>query len=190
LARREQILGHATRLIGKRGLTVLTVESLARSCGVSKALIYVHFATPTEILAGVLRREFESLRAAGLDEVLAAGDCEEAAVAAAAIYARHVSKHGAVLHALLSDPLFVRHMSPAERRLRDGAVRKLVRRLHREMGFSIKHAGFVVALLAAIPERAGLMAYEGALDLAAAEALCAELVRASLSALADELNAG
>lgn len=186
LARREQILGHATRLIGKRGLTVLSVESLARTCGVSKALIYVHFATQTEILSGVLRREFESLRAAGLDEALRADTCEGALATAAAIYARHVSKSGAVLHALLSDPSFAQHMTPPERAMRDRVVRSLARRLRRELGFSTRQAVLAIALLVAIPEHAGRMAYEGQLDLPTAVALCENTVLASLRALARE----
>lgn len=185
--RRAQILTNATRIIGKHGLTVLSVEEVARSCGVSKALIYVHFATQSDILCGVLHREYERLSAAGLDEALRLNRAEDALVTCGGIYMRRISKHGTVLHALLSDPLFVQQMAPRDRTSRDRVVRTLARKLHRELKFSIEQAVLVIVLLAAIPERAGRLVFEGQIDVALANELCADLIRSSLRALVAEL---
>jgi AcrR family transcriptional regulator len=56
-ARREQILDVASRLIQRGGLNAVTMERVAEHAGVSKRILYRHFANADELLVELLRRE-------------------------------------------------------------------------------------------------------------------------------------
>lgn len=65
-ARREQILDAATALILDQGMSHCTLEEVAVRGGVSKALIYKHFANREDLLKALLAREYDILRGRGL----------------------------------------------------------------------------------------------------------------------------
>jgi AcrR family transcriptional regulator len=54
--RREEILAAATAVFAKHGFHQTAIEEVARAAGVSKALIYEHFASKTELQETVLRQ--------------------------------------------------------------------------------------------------------------------------------------
>lgn len=54
--RREEILVAATEVFGRHGFHQTAIEEVARAAGVSKALIYEHFASKTELQETVLRQ--------------------------------------------------------------------------------------------------------------------------------------
>lgn len=54
--RREEILAAATDIFGRHGFHQTAIEEVARAAGVSKALIYEHFASKTELQETVLRQ--------------------------------------------------------------------------------------------------------------------------------------
>ncbi len=61
--RREQLLAAAADLVGKRGWSALGIVPLAAAAGVSRQLVYEHFADTSDLLASVMRYLFESARA-------------------------------------------------------------------------------------------------------------------------------
>jgi AcrR family transcriptional regulator len=60
--RREQLLDSVARQILAEGLDAVTMDSAAVAAGVSKALVYRHFADRDDLLVAVLSREIERLR--------------------------------------------------------------------------------------------------------------------------------
>lgn len=62
--RREQLLAAAADLVGKRGWSALGIVPLAAAAGVSRQLVYEHFADTSDLLASMLRYLFEGARAA------------------------------------------------------------------------------------------------------------------------------
>jgi AcrR family transcriptional regulator len=62
--RRDQIIQAAAHAFLQRGFTATTVDEIAESAGVTKVLIYRHFATKREIYLAVLGRAWDRLSAA------------------------------------------------------------------------------------------------------------------------------
>ena len=62
-ARRDQIIQAAAHAFLNRGFTGTTVDEIAESAGVTKVLIYRHFATKREIYLAVLGRAWDRLSA-------------------------------------------------------------------------------------------------------------------------------
>lgn len=56
-ARREQLLDTAAELLEGDGFAALTVEAIAKQAGVTRAVIYQHFADLTALLGALLDRE-------------------------------------------------------------------------------------------------------------------------------------
>jgi len=56
-ARREQILDIAARLIQRGGLNAVTMERVTEHIGVSKRILYRHFANADDVLVALFRRE-------------------------------------------------------------------------------------------------------------------------------------
>jgi AcrR family transcriptional regulator len=186
--RREQILAVATEILGTVGLANISMEGLARECGVSKALIYVHFPAISAVLDGVAQREFEALDANGLGAALMFAKTDLAATRSAHAYFQHVSLRGSVLHMLLINPSVSSQFSSTTRAMRDGLLRRVAGRIRDGMGLCAHDAVAAAVLLTSIPERAGRMVAEGEIDMKTGAQLCALLTTTTLQALASTLN--
>jgi len=57
VARREQLLDVAARLVGERGFHGLSIEAVAGGAGVTRATVYLHFKDLHELLEAVIDRE-------------------------------------------------------------------------------------------------------------------------------------
>lgn len=53
---RARLIDAATRLLGKGGIDAVTIDALTRTAGVSRATLYRHFGTGTELLAAAFER--------------------------------------------------------------------------------------------------------------------------------------
>ncbi len=62
--RYEQLLTAAADLVGQRGWAALGMMPLAEAAGVSRQLVYEHFADTSDLLIAVTRHLFEAARAA------------------------------------------------------------------------------------------------------------------------------
>jgi AcrR family transcriptional regulator len=78
--RREQLLAAAEELVGKRGWGALGIVPLATAAGVSRQLVYEHFADTTDLLASVMRHLFERARSATAHILSAAPDDDDGSV--------------------------------------------------------------------------------------------------------------
>ena len=61
-ARRDALLEAAVALVRTKGVQVVSMETVAERAGVSRPLVYKHFANRDEILAAAYRREAARLQ--------------------------------------------------------------------------------------------------------------------------------
>ena len=76
-ARKDQLLDTATQMIVAAGLQSFSMESLARTAGVSSPLVYNYFASRPVLLKTLLEREFEAYAQELTGQVNAAQSFEE-----------------------------------------------------------------------------------------------------------------
>ena len=75
--RREVLLDAAYALVAAGDVSAVSVESVADRAGVSRPLVYKHFANRSDILSALYLREAERLHEDLSAEVLAAGNVED-----------------------------------------------------------------------------------------------------------------
>ena len=76
-ARRDALLDAAVALVRASGVQVVSMEAVAERAGVSRPLVYKHFANRGELLAAAYRREASKLHQDLASEVASAGSVEE-----------------------------------------------------------------------------------------------------------------
>src|ERR1700722_951384 len=76
-ARRDALLDAAVALVKAKGGHVVSMEAVAERAGVSRPLVYKHFANRDELLAAAYRREASKLHQDLASEVASAGNVEE-----------------------------------------------------------------------------------------------------------------
>ena len=158
--RREQLLDTAKAIVGEQGFHAVSIEAVARRAGITRPVVYGHFADLEALLEAMIERESErALRqlAAVLPESLGVGDPRAALITALRGY----------LEAVRADPVTWRLvLMPPE-----GAPEVL--RAHITQGRDA-----VIAVLAKAVEPSG--------DIAGAPSPDPELTARLLSATADE----
>ena len=183
-ARRDQILDVAARLIVEEGLQAATMEQLARSAGISKALVYNYFATRDVLLGALLQREQAELGARGMGAALQAESFPELIAQTTRLYLEHVRDRGPLIAALLGDPATAALMEAESRVSRDQTVRYFVRATRRAYGLPLPQAIAAVDLLMAVTDRAGRLVAQGDLDLPTAVDMCLKIALGGLEQLA------
>ena len=145
--RREDLLDAATRLVTADGVEAVTMESVADAAGVSRPLVYKHFANRSEILVAVFRRESLRLHEEMSVEVAAGATVEDTYRALARASVRASAERGALFAALRAagawNPDLLR-----ERQLRDRhTVRFFAERTMAEYGIGRAEAESLSAML-------------------------------------------
>ncbi|MGH6782018.1 MAG: TetR/AcrR family transcriptional regulator [Sphingomonadaceae bacterium] len=181
--RSAELLKSAARLIVRQGHLPLSLEALGRDAGVSKALIYVYFPTQSDIANQLLREQLSFLERAEVLAALADSDFERGAQDFALHYLGLIAREGPLLHILLADAYLRGQLADDVRLRRDRLARHVAKRLRAELALGAADSVALVNLLAAIPEQAGRMAFNGALVLADAQDLCSQILASSLRSL-------
>src|SRR3954453_525748 len=75
--RREQLLDVAATIVRSQGVHAVTMERVAAEAGVSKPVVYSHFANTIELVGALLRREELALDASVAEQVANATTIEE-----------------------------------------------------------------------------------------------------------------
>lgn len=187
-ARRRQILDETARLVLEQGLSAVTIEGVASLCGVSRALIYNYFPSRDHLLAELLKREHDELRARGMRSALEADSFEDLIRQTTRIYLEHTLARGALVQALLSDPSVSRLMEEDSQTERERTIRYFVRQGRLAFNLTLPMAIAVVDMLMAVTDRAGRQVASGALDLEVAEDICVALITGGLERLSRALN--
>ena len=124
--RRGQIMDSATTLILQRGLLHCTLEEVAITAGISKALIYRHFSSRDELLVALLEREYSVLRGRGLGAFPSDTPFEHVVRVATLKAFEYLYERGAILRELASDRSTQQLMQPRDREERMASTRFFV----------------------------------------------------------------
>lgn len=181
--RRRQIAEAATALLLEQSYLPLRMEALAARAGASKGLVYGYFPTQHALFNAILADEMDVLRAAGLEAAGATADFADRALACAALYVRHIAARGPVIHYILRDGHMAGHLDPATTAMRGRLLRGFARSARRQLRLAPAEATAATAMVAAIPEEMGRLAWQGELTLDRAEELNALLVASAISSL-------
>ncbi len=187
--RRSRILDEAAKLIIEQGLSAVSMETVGRICGISKALVYNYFPSRDQLLAALLQREQNELRDRGMRTALQASSFADLIRQTTRVYLEQTRERGALTQALLSDPSVARLMEEENRNERDRTIRYFVREGKREYNLTLPIAIAVVDMLMAITDQAGQQTASGSLDIDTAEEICVALITGGLERLSERLGA-
>lgn len=156
-ARREQLLDVATELSVDHGFHAVTVEAVARRAGITRAVIYQHFADLQGLLEAVVDRE-TSRALAQVSETalpdLSGGDPQELMLESLDAYLRAVCDHPTTWRLVLMPPEgapeVLRHRIEQGRRTSRAQLAQAVRPALR--GENASDAELTASLLSAISD--------------------------------------
>jgi len=183
-ARRDQILDHAAELVLTEGVHGVAMERVAAAAGVSKGLVYNYFADRTALFAALLQREQSDLNARGMAGAMEATDFADLIRRTTGLYLQQTKERGALIAALLADPVLERQMEEESRVDREAAFRLFVRATRRAYGLPLETAIAAVDLLWAVTNQAGRQVGQGLLDPETATEMCVRLFVGGLRELA------
>ncbi|MGH9046069.1 MAG: TetR/AcrR family transcriptional regulator [Acidimicrobiales bacterium] len=148
LARRDLLIDAVVAIIEARGLEAVSMEAVAERAGVSRPLVYRHFANRGELLAATYRREAEALHAELAREVAAAGSLVEMyrALVRGSLRATNAPRSG-VFAALRAGGAFNRELRRDQRDRDVGTVRAFSARAVKELGLERRQATAATVLL-------------------------------------------
>jgi AcrR family transcriptional regulator len=146
-ARRDALLDAAVALVASSGVHDVSMETVAEYAGVSRPLVYKHFANRDGLLAAAYRREAAALHAELASEVAAAGNVEGMYRALLRGSIRATAERGQIFTALRAAGGWNRDIR-REQRSRDlGTVRGFAAVAARQFGLDRKRAASVTAVL-------------------------------------------
>jgi AcrR family transcriptional regulator len=145
--RRVALVDHAAALLAEDGIDAVTMDAVAARAGVSRPLVYKHFANRDELLAAVLRREAHQLDAAISAAVARADGFEDKVRALIRAVLEAVTTHGPIFTPLARAGIRDRELR-RERRARDRrTVRFFARLAMDEYGLGEDEATAAVSVL-------------------------------------------
>lgn len=145
--RREDLIDAAMHLVTAEGVEAVTMESVADAAGVSRPLVYKHFANRSDILVAVFRRESRRLHDEMSAKVAAGATVEETYRALAHASLRASAERGPLFAALRAagawNPELLRERQARDRQ----TVRFFAERTQAEYGIPKAEAESVSAML-------------------------------------------
>jgi AcrR family transcriptional regulator len=145
--RREALLDAAAALVSSGSIEDVSMESVAERAGVSRPLVYKHFANRDELLGAVHRREAARLHDRLVADVAAAGDVEGMFRALVRGALRAAAERGHLFAALRSAGAWNREVAREQRARDNTTVRAFAARVARERGVERERAVTATAML-------------------------------------------
>jgi AcrR family transcriptional regulator len=176
------LLVSAAKIVVEQGFFPVSMDGIARDCGVSKGLVYAHFPTQESLANGLLGAHLAQIEA-GLAEAGARPDLVDAALAAADAYFDHVAENGLLLNILIGSAHALGRLDAKVLRQRDRLVSPWLRRARRELGLTTRETLAAFNLILAIPEEAGRLAFTGRMTPPAARGLMRFLVKSAIDSV-------
>ena len=145
--RRESLIDTTARIVVERGVEAVSMETVAEAAGVSRALVYKHFANRSEMLAAVYRREAVLLHEDMAAEVRSADSLEGMFRALIRASFRVSAKRGALFAALRSAGAWNRELRTEQRARDRQTVKAFAARAAREYSIPLSEAQRATAML-------------------------------------------
>ncbi len=146
-ARRDALLDAAVALVRTNGVREVSMEAVAEHAGVSRPLVYKHFANRDGLLAAAYRREASKLHGELASEVAAAGNVEEMYRALLRGSIRATVERGQIFTALRAAGGWNRDIRMEQRSRDRDTVRAFAAVAARQYGLDRKRARSVTAVL-------------------------------------------
>jgi AcrR family transcriptional regulator len=145
--RREELVDAAAALVSTGDVHDVSMEAVAERAGVSRPLVYKHFANRYELLAAVYRREAVRLHDELAAEVTAAGTVEEMFRALVRGSLRAAAERGQLFTALRAAGAWSRQLREEQRARDRDTVRAFGARSARQFGLDRRLAMSLTAML-------------------------------------------
>jgi AcrR family transcriptional regulator len=146
-ARRDALLDATVALVRAKGVQEVSMEAVAERAGVSRALVYKHFANRDELLAAAYRREASTLHQDLALEVASAGRVEEMYRALLEGSMRATVERGQILAALRAAGGWNRDIRREQRSRDRQTVRAFAAVAARQYGLERRRSTSVTAVL-------------------------------------------
>lgn len=153
--RRDQILDHAARLISEDGLTALSMDRIARSAGVSKALVYAYFANQTALMQELLVRDMRRIQREQQAAANAATTFPDMVRKTTAIALAEIEARGLFTQQLLAEPTVATAVGNQRAVEYTSNVTYLARRVSETFGVGKSDARAIVEICLGITTAAG-----------------------------------
>lgn len=145
--RRESLIDTAARIVAQRGVEDVSMDTVADEAGVSRALVYKHFANRGEMLTAVYRREAAFLHEEMAAEVRSAETLEGMFRALIRASFRVSAERGALFAALRSAGAWNRDLR-SEQRTRDRqTIKTFAAQAAKEYSIPLNQARSAIAML-------------------------------------------
>ena len=119
--RRSLILDHAAEMVGRDGVTAISMETIAQAAGISKSLVYNYFPNLNELLSELLERELRMLRREQSKAAQDATTFEGLVRGITHAYIKYIDERGLIIDRLQAEPSVSAIHDPTEYG-RDAAV--------------------------------------------------------------------
>ncbi|MFP4513508.1 MAG: TetR/AcrR family transcriptional regulator [Acidimicrobiales bacterium] len=145
--RRDMILDVVAEVAVTESLDAVTMDEVAERCGVSRPLVYKHFANRDEMLGAVYRREARRLHAELASEVEAAESVEEMFRTLVRGALRAAGERGHLFATLRAGAAWSRQVRREQRSQDHLTAKAFARRAVEELGIDARTGPTAVALL-------------------------------------------
>jgi AcrR family transcriptional regulator len=146
-ARRDALLDAAVALVGTKGVQEVSMEAVAEHAGVSRPLVYKHFANRDELLGAAYRREASKLHRELASEVASASRVEEMYRALLRGSIRATVERGQIFTALRAAGGWNRDIRQEQRSRDRETVRAFAAVAARQYGLDRRRSSSVTAVL-------------------------------------------
>ena len=155
-ARRDQLLDRAAAIVADEGTQAMTMERVAESAGVSKALVYRYFGNRSALLLELYERESDTQPLAS--RIRGARSFEERLRAITAPYFDAVERNGLLFHRLVGEKSIEEDIEAFRRQTRAAVLRFWVTQLRTEGLDREQATAFATMFQAAVEALGGLVA--------------------------------
>jgi AcrR family transcriptional regulator len=190
--RREGLLDAAATLIAEGSPDIVSMDSVAERTGVSRPLLYKHFANRDEMLVALYRREAARLHHEITRDVLAGGSIEGMFRALIRAALRASVDRGPLFTALRSAGAWNRDLRREQRGRDSRTVRAFTRQAVAEFGLEVRPARPAIGLLLGLTDQVltQYRAHPGPASAALLEDTYMTIVSATLAALPRAAHGG
>lgn len=146
-ARRDALLNAAVALVKSKGVRQVSMEAVAEHAGVSRPLVYKHFANRDELLAAAYRREASKLHSDLASEVAASTSVEQMYLALLRGSIRATEERGQIFAALGAAGGWNRDIRREQRSRNRDTVRAFAAVAARQYGLELQRSKSVTSVL-------------------------------------------